>query len=457
MCRHQDVVAEVRTAYCCIVVRLVVEIPVGLGSDNVAAIESPHSGVLQSLIEPAVLLFPVAGTDSDWVPGIQTFDGKRLEFVPCGLVCLDEAFEVGGNGQPLGLGPFAKPSLQLRIDGNCHGLLSPQILRHSSELLALVRLQSYAGSIVGLAFRVSAVALFGAILPLSGQVSGRVVVGGIPIPEPAFVTVSCGEKSWAGYSDRHGDFIAVVKGGSSECVVEATIIGYGRGIEKVTAMARDVTVTIHPLVRQDGTSVSYSQLAAPMPARKEFQKGVESLQAGKWTIAEASFRKAIAAFPDYALAWDELGYVLEKLGKLPEASDAYSKALAIDGRLFSAYARRAVLESSQQHWDKVAATTDAAIKLDPFDWPDLFFYNAVAYFNLGRLELAEQSARRAIASDTGKRLPRAHYVLGKILAARGDYRGSVDEMSMYLDLLPGAADAASVRQEIRDSTSRMHL
>ena len=192
-------------------------------------------------------------------------------------------------------------------------------------------------------------------------------------------------------------------------------------------------------------------------SEREFLKGVQSLQAGKWTIAEASFRKAIVAFPDYALAWDELGYVLEKLGKLSEASDSYSKALAIDGRLFSAYARQAILEAGQQHWDQVAATTDAAIKLDPFDWPDLFFYNAVANFNLGRLEVAERSAKRAIVSDTGIRLPRAHYVLGKILAARGDYRESVDEMSKYLDLLPGAADAASVRQEIRDSTLRMHL
>ena len=312
---------------------------------------------------------------------------------------------------------------------------------------------------MGRALRLSAVALFGTALTLRGAtgVSGRVVVGGLAIPEPAFVNVTCGQGTWAGYSDRRGDFIAVVKGAAAECVVEATIVGYGRGIEKVNAGARDVTVTIHPLLRRDGSTVSYSQLAAPPVARKEFLKGVQSLQAGKWTIAEASFRKAIVAFPDYALAWDELGYVLEKLGKLSEASDSYSKALAIDGRLFSAYARQAILEAGQQHWDQVAATTDAAIKLDPFDWPDLFFYNAVANFNLGRLEVAERSAKRAIVSDTGIRLPRAHYVLGKILAARGDYRESVDEMSKYLDLLPGAADAASVRQEIRDSTLRMHL
>jgi tetratricopeptide (TPR) repeat protein len=95
---------------------------------------------------------------------------------------------------------------------------------------------------------------------------------------------------------------------------------------------------------------------------------------------------------------------------------------------------------------------DAAIKLDPVDWPVLFFYNAVANFNLGRLNEAEQSAKRAIEAD---QFPRAHNILGHILAARGDYRGAVEQMSKYLDLMTYAADAARVRAEIQDARSRL--
>lgn len=198
--------------------------------------------------------------------------------------------------------------------------------------------------------------------------------------------------------------------------------------------------------------MSYQDLATPRAARRQCEKGVGEVRARQWNSAEASLRNAIAVYPAYALAWNELGEALEESRKLEEAGSAYAKAIAIDARLFSAYARWAVLDASQERWDRVAATTDAAIKLDPIGWPVLFFYNAVANFNLGRLKEAEQSADRAIAAD---QFPRAHYILGHILAARGDYRGAVEHMSKYLDLMTFAADAAQVRAEIQDARSRL--
>jgi tetratricopeptide (TPR) repeat protein len=297
-------------------------------------------------------------------------------------------------------------------------------------------------------------------LPLEGQISGRVVVGGVGPPQPAYVTVVCeGTGSWTGYSDTHGEFIAFVgaknlRNGPTNCRVEATISGFTRGIAKVASNQGGVVVTLYPLGRRDDSTVSYQDLAVPPAARREFEKGVEELRERKWKSAEASLRKAIAVYPAYALAWNKLGEALEESRKPGEAGSAYAKAIAIDTRLFSAYAGWAVLDASQERWDRVAATTDAAIKLDPVDWPVLFFYNAVANFNLGRLNEAEQSAKRAIAAD---QFPRAHYILGHILAARGDYRGAVEHMSKYLDLMTYAADAARVRSEIQDARSRQRL
>jgi tetratricopeptide (TPR) repeat protein len=300
----------------------------------------------------------------------------------------------------------------------------------------------------------------GFYFPLNGQISGRVVVAGVVPPKPASVMVDCGWRSWAGYSDKRGEFIAPLgrpNDGSVKCLIEATISGFTRGVVLLTDVpASDVIVTLYPLAKHDESTVSYLDLAAPLRARKQFEKAVRDVQARRWSNAETSLRKAIAAYPAYALAWNELGFVLENSGNLADASNAYSRAVSIDGRLFSAYARWAVIEAGKEQWDQVAATTDTAIKQNPFEWPNLFFYNAVANFNLGRLNEAEQSARRAIAVDTWKHLPRAHYILGRILAAKGDYHGAVEQMRKYLDLLPEAADAVRVRDEIRDTTSRIH-
>jgi hypothetical protein len=68
---------------------------------------------------------------------------------------------------------------------------------------------------------------------------------------------------------------------------------------------------------------------------------------------------------------------------------------------------------------------------------------------------AEQSANGAIADDPTKSFPRAHYVLGHILAAKGDSSGAVEQMSEYLVLLPAALDAVKVRHEIAEAQSHI--
>jgi tetratricopeptide (TPR) repeat protein len=289
--------------------------------------------------------------------------------------------------------------------------------------------------------------------------SGRVVVGGSFPPEPAFVTVGCeGSGHWEGYTDKRGEFIASLGlknlgGRQVNCQVEATVAGFARGVAKAAYNQGDVLITLYPLGGRDDSTVTLDP-AVPMAARKRFAQGVEELRERKWKSAEVSLRKAIAVYPGYAWAWAKLGEALEGSGKPEEAGSAYASAIAIDRRLFLAYARWAVIDANQERWDRVAATTDAAIRQNPVEWPIVFFYNAVANFNLGRLREAEQSADRAVAAD---QFPRAHYILGHILAARGDYRGAVEHMSKYLELNPNAADGALVRTEIQDARSRQKL
>lgn len=296
-------------------------------------------------------------------------------------------------------------------------------------------------------------------LPLAAQMSGRVVVAGNSPPEPAFVKVNCGGSGgWSGYSDKRGEFIVAfqlknVSSGPANCQVEATLAGFTRGMVNAAWNQTDVILTLYPIGAQDST-VTSQDLAVPRAARKYFEKGAGEMRERRWESAKASLRKAIAAYPAYARAWAKLAEVLEDLRKPEEARNAYAKAIAIDARLFSAYAALSVLDANQERWDRVAATTGAAIHLEPVNWPVLYSYNAVANFNLGRLEEAEQSAQRAATSD---KFPRAHYILGHILAARGDYRGAIEHMSKYLDLMPLAADAARVRAEIQDATSRQPM
>jgi tetratricopeptide (TPR) repeat protein len=307
------------------------------------------------------------------------------------------------------------------------------------------------------------------LLPLPAQISGQVVLagGGAP-PQPAFVAVRCeGTQPWAGYTNKKGEFLAYMRVGevgdgitSTEatadfCRVEATLEGYAPAGANVTSRAERVLLTLRPMGTGEAASVSYSNLKAPPAARKLFEEGTGQMRARRWLDAENRFRKAVQTYPEYSAAWTELGAVSEKLNKPVQAREAYEKALAADSHYLPAYTRLAVLHAGAAQWSEVARITGDALALNPTEFPSLFFYNAVANYNLHRLDPAEQSARRAIQLDGGRQLPRAEYVLGCILAERRDYRGAVEHMSRYLELLPTAADAPRVRSQIAESQSHL--
>jgi tetratricopeptide (TPR) repeat protein len=275
------------------------------------------------------------------------------------------------------------------------------------------------------------------------------------------VTVHCvgpATWDWSGYTDKRGEFVSFAPKGLARfddseygtCRIVATLSGFQRGVtETGRTFESNVVVTLKPLVPGEGV-IAYTDIAVPVAARKLFDQASGDARVGRWKAAEGKLRNALDAYPSYALAWNELGLALEKLGSQDEASNAYAKALSLDARLFSASARLAVLEAGRQRWDKVATTTEAAIGQNPVEWPSLFFYNAVASYNLGRLDEAERSAARA----ADLQFFRAHYILGRVLLAKGQFQRAIEEMSKYLDLMPNAADAERVRAEIRDAAAR---
>jgi hypothetical protein len=90
------------------------------------------------------------------------------------------------------------------------------------------------------------------------------------------------------------------------------------------------------------------------------------------------------------------------------------------------------------------------VKLDPFSYPDAFFWNAVANYNLHNISAAEESARRAQKLDTRHQIPQVSHLLGVILADRKEYSGAAEQMRDYLKFAPGAQDAGAVRSQLEE-------
>ena len=94
--------------------------------------------------------------------------------------------------------------------------------------------------------------------------------------------------------------------------------------------------------------------------------------------------------------------------------------------------------------------TDKLVKLDPFDYPQAFFFNSVANYNLQNFEAAEKSALAAERLDTRHAFPKVSHILGMLLAMKKDYAGAAEHFKAYLKFAPTAEDAPKVRSQLAE-------
>ena len=213
-------------------------------------------------------------------------------------------------------------------------------------------------------------------------------------------------------------------------------------------LRNDTTVVLKHIGLHEGSTVSATALKAPEPARKAFGKGVNAMDDQKWASAQKNFEKALDIYPDYAQAWSDLGEVLRHESKPTEARAALEKAVAADPKYIKPYVQLTILDLEEKKPEDAAEIAGKAVAMNPLEFPELYFYNAVANFNLKHFDVAESSARRATELDAAHEIPRAELLLGSVLIARGDRAGGLQHFRKYLELAPKARDAEQVKKAI---------
>ncbi len=209
-------------------------------------------------------------------------------------------------------------------------------------------------------------------------------------------------------------------------------------------------IHIRRLANVEGYTFSVTTAVAPKDARKAYEKGLDHVKKQKWPDAEREFNKAVAVYPKYAVAWYELGRVHQQQKKYEDAGHAYGEATKIDSKFVSPYAQLAILAVLQQKWDEVAQYTSQTLKLNPFIAPEIYFYSAVANYNLQKIDVAEDHARQAAKLDTQHKSPRINHFLGVILAQKQEYKEAAENMRIYLKFSPNAPDVATVKQQLAE-------
>ena len=222
-----------------------------------------------------------------------------------------------------------------------------------------------------------------------------------------------------------------------------------KGYRPMNATLRnDATIVLKRIGLHEGSTVSASALNAPEPAKKAYGKGVNAMTDEKWAAAQKNFEKAVEIYPDYAAAWSDLGEVLKQEGKPTDARAAWEKAVQADPKYIKPYIQLAQLDLVEKRPEDAITIAGRAVAMNPLEFPELYFYYAVANFNMKHFDVADTNVRRAIDLDTAHEVPRAEVLLASVLIAKGDRSGALEHFKKYLEISPKATDAEQIKRAI---------
>jgi tetratricopeptide (TPR) repeat protein len=213
---------------------------------------------------------------------------------------------------------------------------------------------------------------------------------------------------------------------------------------------KDGSCFLPPLGGSAQASVRVSDLQIPAKAKRDHNDGCLALRKGKIADAESHFRKAVHLWPNYSMAWVELGQVLEAQQKTKSATDACSQPLTTEPNYLPSYLCLADISARAQNWDKVLSFSTRALEIAPGTIPAAYDYNAAANFHLHNLSAAEKSALKGAEIDKGNLDPRVHFLLAQIYEAKGDRTHEAAQLREYLKYASDPNDISMIKKYLSD-------
>jgi len=185
---------------------------------------------------------------------------------------------------------------------------------------------------------------------------------------------------------------------------------------------------------------------APDDAVKFFQKGIEASTKHDNAAAIAQLQQAIALYPTFGLAQNELGIAYLSQGELDKAIESFVAAEKNLSTSPMPFLNHGVALVEQKKFSDAKKSLQEALKRNDKLAP-AHLYLGIAAVGLKEIGDAETAFLKAVKFG-GDSIAQAHRYLGGIYWARHENKKAVDELELYLKLRPNAADADRLRKTI---------
>jgi len=193
-------------------------------------------------------------------------------------------------------------------------------------------------------------------------------------------------------------------------------------------------------------SVAMLDQKVPSAAKKKFEEATRLSAEGNGTESIAALRQAIAIYPDYLMAHNDLGAQLLELGQLDDAAAELRAAIKIDPKAANPQINLGIVLERQNNFAESLATLDKGLSLDPAS-PAAHLYAGMASVKLNDTARGEKELRAAYDLG-GNSYAIALLHLGQLYMKKGEREMAIQALESYLRELPNAANAAQVEQLI---------
>jgi tetratricopeptide (TPR) repeat protein len=225
--------------------------------------------------------------------------------------------------------------------------------------------------------------------------------------------------------------------------------------------ARQVSQSQYVTVRQVDTagakaggskagSVSASDLNVPVKARKELDKANEAMARQEWRKAAELLNKAIAIYPQYVGAYNNLGVVYSRMNDIAHEQEALEKAISLDEHFAPACENLAKLYLRQKDFSHAETLLGKALSVDPNNGQDLTLLADTQYMER-HYDAAIASARKAHALPN-EHPSVVHYIAAKAYEQENRQVEALAEFQTFLKEEPNGPRADHVRSDI----TKMH-
>ncbi|MCL5036112.1 MAG: tetratricopeptide repeat protein [Chloroflexi bacterium] len=162
-------------------------------------------------------------------------------------------------------------------------------------------------------------------------------------------------------------------------------------------------------------------------------KGASLGKMGKFGKAIECFDKAISINPEYAVAWHNKGYAMEKIGKIDESVKCYDKTISINPESVDAWSNKGLALANIGKFDKAIECYDKAISINA-EYAYAWNNKGVALGMIGRFEEAFKCFDKVISINP--KFTEAWNNKGAALFKMGEFERAIECFDKAISINP---------------------